>query len=66
MDQIMVDVTDIPQAAKGDYVVILGSSDSERITAEELGAMCESFNYEVICTFMPRVTRLYFEDGKEI
>lgn len=59
MDMAMVDVTDIPDVAVGDEVVILGVSGDERITAEELGALCCSFNYEVVCTFLPRVTRVY-------
>lgn len=63
MDQIMVDVTDIPDVAVGDHVVILGKSGDEKITAEELGAMCGSFNYEVVCTFMPRVIRVYHENS---
>ena len=59
MDQIMVDVSDIENVKVGDEAVILGRSGSEEITAEELGAMVSSFGYEVICNFMPRVTRVY-------
>lgn len=59
MDQIMVDVTDIPDVKVGDKAVIIGKSGNEEITAEELGALCHSFSYEVICTFMPRVNRVY-------
>ena len=64
MDQIMVDITDIKDAQIGDHVIIMGSSNGETITAEQLGQMCESFNYEVVCTFMPRVMRLYYENGE--
>lgn len=59
MDQIMVDVTDIPDVKVGDKAVILGKSGKAEITAEELGALCHSFSYEVICTFMPRIRRFY-------
>lgn len=59
MDQIMLDVTDIPDAAVGDEVVILGRDGDEELTADELGALVGSFGYEVICNFMPRVTRIY-------
>ncbi len=59
MDQIMVDVTDIDGVSVGDDAVIMGKSGGEEITAEELAAMCGTINYEVICTFMPRVTRIY-------
>lgn len=66
MDQIMVDVTDINGVSVGDYVVIMGEAGSEKITAEQLGEMCGSFNYEIICTFMPRVIRVYYENGEVV
>ncbi len=66
MDQIMVDITDIDDVCVGDDVIIMGESCGAIITAEELGEMCGSFNYEVICTFMPRVTRVYYENGKRV
>lgn len=66
MDQIMVDVTDIEDVRVGDDAIIMGESCGATITAEELGEMCGSFNYEVICTFMPRVTRVYYENGKRV
>lgn len=59
MDQIMVDVTEIEDVKVGDEAVVLGKSGKEEIIAEELGAMVSSFGYEVICNFMPRVTRVY-------
>lgn len=62
MDQIMVDVTDIPDVAVEDEAVVLGKSGEEEITAEELGALTYSFNYEVVCNFMPRVIRVYGEE----
>ncbi|MBQ7295710.1 MAG: alanine racemase [Clostridia bacterium] len=64
MDQIMVDVTDIDGVRVGERAVIMGVSNSSTITAEELGEMSNSFNYEVICNFTKRVARLYYKDGK--
>lgn len=59
MDQIMVDVSEIEAVAVGDTVTVMGASEDAFLSAEEFGAMCHSFNYEVVCTFMPRVQRLY-------
>lgn len=59
MDQIMVDVTDIPGVQIEDEVTVLGRDGAEEITAEALGEMIGSFGYEVICNFMPRVERVY-------
>ena len=64
MDQIMVDVTDIPDVKVGDIAVIMGKMGDEVITAEELGELSGSFGYEIICTFMPRVTRRYWHSDE--
>ena len=64
MDQIMVDVSDIEDVRVGERAVIMGVSNRSSITAEELGEMSNSFNYEVICNFTKRVARLYYKDGK--
>lgn len=64
MDQIMVDVTDIEDVHVGERAVIMGESHGSFITAEQLGEMSNSFNYEVICNFTKRVARLYYKDGK--
>ena len=59
MDQFMVDVTDVPGVCVGDEVTLLGRDGEEYISAEEMGALSESFNYEVICDIGSRVPRLY-------
>ena len=55
MDLAVVDVTDIPEVKIGMPATILGDG----ITAEDLGRMCGSFNYEVVCNFAKRVTAVY-------
>ncbi|MCR4705524.1 MAG: alanine racemase [Lachnospiraceae bacterium] len=64
MDQMMVDVTAIPDATEGDEVVLIGSSGSLCITAEELGDLSGRFNYELVCDISPRVPRIYERDGR--
>ena len=55
MDLVVVDVSDIPEVRIGMPATILGDG----ITAEDLGEMCGSFNYEVVCNFAKRVTAVY-------
>lgn len=62
MDQFMADVTDIPDLKLGDTVVVMGKDGEEEISAEKLGSMCHSFNYEIISSFMPRVKRVYVNE----
>ncbi len=64
MDQLMVDVTDIPDVAAGDPVVLIGSSGQETITVEQFGQAAGSFNYEIICGISRRVPRLYYQNGQ--
>ncbi len=59
MDQFMADVSDIPDAAAGDVVTLIGQDGSERITAEELGDLSGRFNYELACLISKRVPRIY-------
>lgn len=64
MDQFMVDVTDIPDAAEGDDVVLLGADGDAEITADMLSEAAGSFSYEQICDISYRVSRVYYQDGK--
>jgi len=59
MDQTMVDVTDIPDVAVGDEVVLLGRQGVEEIDAEELARWADTISYEVLLSIAPRVPRLY-------
>jgi alanine racemase len=59
MDQTMMDVTDIADAAVGDEVVLLGQQGSDRITADDLAAQTGTIAYEVLCAVGTRVPRLW-------
>ena len=64
MDQMMVDVTRIPDVSVGDSVTLLGTDGEETITMEDLAACADSFNYEMICGISRRVPRMYLQEGK--
>ena len=66
MDQMMVDVTDIPHVATGDRVVLVGSDGDETITVEAIAAAAGSFNYEFICGISRRVPRHYLRNGETV
>ena len=66
MDQLMVDVTDIPDAQVGDTVTLIGCDGDKTITAENYGVVAQSFNYEVVCSISRRVPRYYIQNGKII
>ena len=64
MDQMMVDVTGIPEAAPDDQVVLVGTSGDERISVEQIAAVADSFNYEFVCGISRRVPRVYLSGGE--
>ena len=66
MDQMMVDVTDIPGAALNDRVVLVGTDGDEAITMEQISAAADSFNYEFVCGISRRVPRIYVRGGKTV
>ena len=66
MDQMMVDVTDIPGVQVEDRVVLVGRYDDEVITMEEISAAADSFNYEFVCGISRRVPRIYVSGGKKV
>lgn len=59
MDQMMVDITDIPDVKIEDTVTLIGRDGEEEITVEEMAALCGSFNYEFVCDIEKRVPRIY-------
>lgn len=66
MDQMMVDVSDIPETKPGDRVTLVGTDGSETITMEQISAVADSFNYEFVCGISRRVPRIYVSGGKTV
>ena len=64
MDQMMVDVTDIEKVQLLDEVTLMGRDQENVITAEELGDLAYSFNYELVCGISKRVPRVIYENGR--
>lgn len=61
MDQILIDVTDIPSVKMGDKVVLMGVSGDLCYTADDMAADLDTIGYEVICDISKRVQRFYLE-----
>ncbi len=66
MDQLMVDVTDIPGVTLNDRVTLVGKNGGAEITMEEIAAAADSFNYEFVCGISRRVPRVYCRAGKTV
>ncbi len=61
MDLTLVDVTDVPGAAIGDEVVLIGRSGDQRITAWDLARSSDTVVYETLCNLSKRVPRRHAE-----
>ena len=66
MDQLMLDVTGIPDLSDGEQITIVGEENGKRITMEEIAAMTDTVHYEVMCVIGKRVPRVYRGNGKDI
>lgn len=48
MNMLTVEITDMPDAKKGDEVVMIGKQDGQEITVASFGEMSNNLNYEVL------------------
>ncbi len=62
MDQFCADVSGIDDVEEGDTVILFG----EGLPVEELAALSDTINYEIVCGLSKRVPRIYVKDGKEL
>jgi alanine racemase len=59
MDQIMIDVTRVPDCRVGDEVVALGTQGGEEIRARELATQAHTIPWEILTNIGIRVPRVY-------
>ncbi len=59
MDLTMVDLTDVPGAAAGDPVLLLGGTGEDAISAIDVAHQVSTISYELLCTVGRRVPRVY-------
>ncbi len=57
MDQMCVDVSDVPETQMGDEVILFGKELSVDILADLVGTI----NYEIVCGISPRVPRIIID-----
>ena len=64
MDQMMVDVTDIPDVKAGDTATVFGKDGECEITADDVADAASTIGYEIVCAVSRRVVRVYLKNGK--
>ncbi len=58
MDMIMVDVNNVEDVKVGDEVVIIGKQLDKQIFVEDIAALCETINYEIVTLLSQRIPRM--------
>ena len=66
MDIFMVDISHIDGVKVEDPVILIGRDGDKEITAEEVGALADTFNYEIVCSVSRRVPRIYLKNSVEV
>ncbi len=59
MDQLMLDVSSIPDIQEGEVVTLLGEQGTEKISADDWANLLNTISWEILCGFkhrLPRVT----------
>lgn len=59
MDQMMVDVTHVPQAKEGDEVVLVGRQGNNEINARDLAEKSSTIAWHLFTGISSRVLRVY-------
>lgn len=63
MDQLMVDVGQIPGVKPGDEAVLIGRQGDGEVTADELADHIGTISYEIVARIGERVPRLYIGEA---
>lgn len=58
MDQLMLDVSDIPDLQAGEVVTLLGRDGNEQISANDWAKTLGTISYEIVCGFKHRLPRV--------
>ena len=59
MDQLLVDVTDVPNVQGGDIATLIGRDGGACLRAEELAAACGTITNELLARLGPRLDTVY-------
>ncbi|WP_090673630.1 alanine racemase [Paenibacillus tianmuensis] len=65
MDQLMLDVTAIPDAKPGDEVLLFGTPE-DKVTAADVASHAHTIHYEIVCGISARVPRVYVKEGRTV
>lgn len=66
MDQMTVDVTDIPDVKIDTVVTVIGSDGDFSVTFDDIAAECNTISYEIMCNISIRMPRVYIKNKETV
>ncbi|MGV3720750.1 MAG: alanine racemase [Actinomycetota bacterium] len=63
MDQLLLDVTDLPEVEVGDIAVLIGHQGQDAITVGELAERAGAISYEILTRFTARLPRITIDQA---
>ncbi len=66
MDQMMIDIGNVPEVQVGTMVTLIGRDGNDCITADDVAGVYRTIGYEVVCGISKRVPRIFMDEGKVI
>ena len=64
MDQMMLDVTDIPQVTRGDIATLVGTDGDETISVKDISSLLGTGSSEFLSQLGKRIPRVYYRNSK--
>ncbi len=64
MDQLMLDVSSIPNIQEGEIVTLLGEEGKEKISADDWANQLNTISWEILCSFKHRLPRVTIQNSK--
>lgn len=61
MDQLMIDITDVPEVVPGDIVTLIGQDEVDEISAVEVAVQAGSITNELLSRLGSRLERIYIK-----
>ncbi|MDB9528602.1 alanine racemase [Oscillatoria sp. CS-180] len=63
MDQMMIDVTDVPNLREGNEVTLLGREGENSLTANHWATLTKTISWEILCSFKHRLPRITIDSS---
>ncbi|BBH39675.1 alanine racemase [Microcystis viridis NIES-102] len=63
MDQLMIDVSEIPEVKTGEIVTLIGKDGPQCITADDWARDLGTISWEILCGFKHRLPRIIISNG---